>query len=112
MGKVSERVVSMKQHFMEYHEKGYSIPEIAKEFNLGFGTIYRHLQEIADENGTTREELLKIIQTPRSEKTWRKEEEKVKINVKEMEEKFDDLINSIDGLVNKVHEILEEENEQ
>ena len=57
---VTERVKSYKRNFMTLHEKGYSIPEIAEKCNISVRYAYMVLQEIADENNVTREELLKI----------------------------------------------------
>ena len=86
----SERVFIMKQNFMMWHEKGYTIPEIAEMHNLSFSCVYRHLQEIADENNTTREELLKLVRTAKGDREWERESKKVIIDVDKMNVEFED----------------------
>ena len=58
----SERVKRMKKNFIRLHNEGKTIAEIAKEFQITNWTIYKHLQEIADENGVSRESLLQVPQ--------------------------------------------------
>ncbi len=43
---------------MDLHEQGCSVAEIAKRFNLTTTTVYARLDEIAKQNGVTRESLL------------------------------------------------------
>ena len=108
----SERVFIMKQNFMMWHEKGYTIPEIAEMHNLSFSCVYRHLQEIADENNTTREELLKLVRTAKGDREWERESKKVIIDVDKMKVEFEKSIAVIDEIINRIDEIiLKEENE-
>ena len=58
MAKRSSRTLKMMGEFMALHNAGHSIPEIAKMTRVDFATIYRHLDEIAEQNGVTRESLL------------------------------------------------------
>ncbi len=58
MAKPDERTLQMMEAFIGLHEDGYSIPEIAKKFNLSWSIVYRKLGEIADKAGVTRESLL------------------------------------------------------
>ena len=44
--------------FMIYHNKGYTIPEIADVFGVSDETIYRNLGEIARNSNVSRESLL------------------------------------------------------
>ena len=105
----SERVVIMKQNFMMWHEKGYSIPEIAKKYDVSFCTVYNHLQEIADENHTTRDELLKLVRTVKGERKWEQEARKVQVDVIKMQQEFEDSIGAVDKILNTINGILEEE---
>ena len=58
----SQSVSDMIDHFMEYHNIGYGIPEIAAKFGLSTTTVYSKLQEIAEKNGFyDRKELLERI---------------------------------------------------
>lgn len=108
----SERVIIMKQNFMMWHEKGYTIPEIAEMHNLSFSCVYRHLQEIADENNTTREELLKLVRTVKGERKWEQEARKVQIDVSKMQQDFEDSIQAVDKILKTIGGILKEEEEQ
>lgn len=108
----SERVIIMKQNFMMWHNKGYTIPEIAEMHNLSFSCVYRHLQEIADENNTTREELLKLVRTAKGDREWERKSKKVIIDVDKMNVEFEKSIAVIDEIINRIDEIiLKEENE-
>ena len=109
----SERVRRMKGAFMVLHEEGYTIPEIAKKFDLDFSTVYHHLGSIAADNGVTRESLLQIVQTPRSEAQWNNERKKVRVDLAKMDEGFNTLIQTIDNLQEDITAtILEEEQER
>ena len=55
----------MKQDFMELRSKGYSIPQMARLYQISFQTIYNHLDDIAIENSVSRDDLL---QRPRNKK--------------------------------------------
>ena len=56
----SERVRKLVNGgFMEYHNNGHTIQEIADTFNLSCRTVYMHLQDIALKEGVSRESLLR-----------------------------------------------------
>lgn len=105
----SERVYIMKQNFMMWHEKGYSIPEIAKMSEVSSHTVYNHLQEIADENNTTRETLLRLVRTAKGERKWEQEARKVQVDVTAMQQEFETSIGEVDKILNTIGGILEEE---
>ena len=56
-----ERTLQMMESFISLHNEGHDINEIAKMFNLAFSTVYKHLGEIAEKNGVTRESLLEKV---------------------------------------------------
>ena len=58
MSRTTQRVQNLKENFMQYHNDGYTIPEIAKIFSVDDSTVYNNLDEIARANGVTRESLL------------------------------------------------------
>ncbi len=53
-----ERTLKMMENFMDLHNNGHSIGEIAKLYNLSVTTVYKSLDRIAKKNGVTRESLL------------------------------------------------------
>ncbi len=55
---IAERTYQMMEHYLEHFFAGLNPREIAAHYNLDPSTVYYHLQEIADKNGFTREELL------------------------------------------------------
>lgn len=97
----SERVREMKKHFMELHNNGATISDIAKMFQLSDWSIYHHLQAIADANGVTRESLLQVVM-PKGIK-------KNKPRSGDCEEKQDvnELVSELKGGFDKAHEILD-----
>lgn len=108
MAKVSERVYQMKRGFMELHNEGYSIPEIAIMYNLSWSAVYHHLQEIADENGVSREDLLMRVHTSRGPSNWREEERRMKLDIQELRNGFSDADAAIVKICDKIDKLLEE----
>lgn len=114
MAVVSERVLRMKQDFMRLHEEGYSIPEIAELYNLSGRTVYRHLQEIAEENGVKREDLLKVVRVYKVERFWTNHASQVKVDVEELNDGFDKAKSTVGSLISMIDTMLigiEEEKE-
>lgn len=108
MKKVSERVHVMKSEFMALHQAGYSIAEIASRYELSVATVYRHLQEIADENRVNRETLLEVVHTP-TERQLRDEEKRTRANVEEMKEGFTEVNNALSKILDTIDMIISEE---
>lgn len=111
MAKISETVNVMKQNFMALHNEGYSIPEIAQKFNLSKATVYRHLDEIARENKVTRDDLLQVIKPPYSERGFREEARRVRVDVKELRRGLEEAGNAIQGTIDLIDLIMKEEEE-
>lgn len=108
MAHQSERVSLMKSNFMQLHSDGYSISEIADKFNLTSRRIYHLLQEIADENGVSRESLLQHVHKKHSAKGHSNSIES-RINPNKLNEDFDILLHDIDTLITDINTILQEE---
>jgi len=109
MAKVSERVRRMMAEFIKRHNEGYTIPQIAKIYNLDSSTIYLHLQEIADANGVERRELLERPRNATTESFWQEEERKVRVDVEALKNGFSDVKSSIQGICNKIDKLLSQE---
>lgn len=108
MSRENERTKQMKGHFMELHEAGHTIKEIAKMCNLTPITIYRSLQEIADKQGVSRESLLQRIVTP-TPRQYKLEEQRLRITAEALVEGFDSALNDIREIITMVDEIIKEE---
>lgn len=100
----SERVVQMKANFMELHEAGLTIQEIADKFHLSRATMYRHLEAIALENGVTRESLLQQVhQTPTY---WAKQNHALKVDGNQLLAKFDSAQQALSEITEDITTII------
>ena len=110
MATESERVVQMKANFMNLHQEGWSIPEIADKYNLSKASVYRHLETIASQNGVTREALLQQVhQTPAY---WARQSNSLKVDGTQLLEHFDvaqKAIKNISGDISSLITIIEED---
>ena len=104
MKKSTERVVRMKQDFMRLHEEGKTIPEIAKIHHLDFSTVYKYLQEIADENGTTREKLLSRVYDRKisNSKNYSTPKTPNTIDFKKLSKSFDFVLTELNNLITDI----------
>ena len=102
----SERTIQLKKHFMELHEKGWSISQIAQEFDLSRRQVYNLLSEIAAENGVTRESLLDV---PHKEHSTSSKTANSAINPDQIERDFDKMISTGKNIIEKITGILQEE---
>lgn len=99
----TQRVIALIDNFMDYHEQGFSIMEIAKIFNVDFSTVYNYLQEIADKNNVTRESLL---EKPTSGYSSRLSFHKERVELKELEDGFKELNEKLEQLISNIDKIL------
>lgn len=102
-GKSSERVHKMKEEFMSLHNNGKTIPEIATMFHLHYTTVYDHLEEIAKENGVDREDLLKVVQAPKT----RKESKKIEGGLPKKNEDMADIVNQLTTAFSGMHKTVD-----
>jgi len=111
MLKESERTRVMKENFMALHLEGGTVPEIAERYNLSQATVYRHLQEIANAHGVTRESLLQriVIRIPTTERQYADEERRMKVTAEELKAGFLEVNSTFTNLINIIDEILMEE---
>lgn len=104
--KQSARVEKMMENFLSLHNEGKEISEIAEMFQLSSSTIYLKLQEIADKEGTTREELLS---RPHKKHVVTKQRKVVKsIDICELKKGFEDLQKDIDKILVNIDEAVAE----
>ena len=95
----TQRVEKLIKEFMGYHKQGLTVLEIAKIFDVDFSTVYKHLQQIADENGVTRESLL---QKPFSSYASRPSYSKDKVDFEKLRTDFDNVEKGIDEILNTI----------
>lgn len=59
--KENERTLRLRKQFMSLWKKGWTIKQIAEheDIQLNVCTVYANLQRIADDNGVTRDSLLR-----------------------------------------------------
>lgn len=104
----SERICKLINEFMNYHNDGYSIPEIAEIFHVDFSTVYNNLQEIADNNGVTRESLLQVVHLTHDVSN-RRLSNSLKEDPYELNKSFEELLGNIDNITTKIDSILLQE---
>lgn len=107
--RTSERVKVMKENFIDLHNEGPSISEIAARFKLSGSTVYRYLDEIAKENGTSREDLLQKSLYHTQAERLRREEKEAKASFEKVQKELAVLQNSLQivrSLVDNVKESI------
>ena len=101
------RVTQMKSSFMGLHSAGVPIEEIAERFGITPRTIYIHLQEIADENGVSRDSLLKTPHRKPNATTKNNGGQKKFIDTESLIHTYDEAISTTENLVKELNNILE-----
>lgn len=104
----SERVIKMKKEFVKYRESGKTIKEIANIFGVTDRTIYLNLQDIADENNLSREDLLfqihkQHIRVSNKQVNGAKEV----IDIEDMKKDFCEMLETSEGIIKKIEKTLE-----
>ena len=107
MAKSDERTLQMMEAFIGLHEKGYSIPEIAKMFNLSWSIVYKKLGEIADKAGVTRESLL--MSPIKADHSGRNFTPVKPIDVTKFHEHFNMAITELDAISKEVAQAIEDQ---
>ena len=102
----TQRVENLTQKFMQYHEAGYSIREIAAKFNVDRSTIYNYLDEIAKENGVTRESLLQRASF--TKETSQASFTRDIIDIEELQQNFTTLSDQITNIIPQLQNLLKE----
>ena len=101
--KNSERTSLMKKEFIKLRASGMSIQDIAKKYGMTARNIYFHLQEIADENHVTRDELLFVPQKPHIIKSSNsKRLSKEAISPEELKKDFSEILEKVDNIIEKI----------
>lgn len=65
-----ERTLKMMENFMQHHNDGMTIKQIAQKYDLVLSTVYKNLQTIADKAGVSRESLLEVVHSPHILSSW------------------------------------------
>ena len=104
----------MINSFIKMRQEGKTIFEIAEHFNLTTAIIYYHLQEIADINGVSRDELLDRVHKPHGGR-WKGRKPLEEVNVEKLATNFasmiketDNIVSHLDGFLKKNEELVEE----
>ena len=95
--KEDERTLKMKENFIELHDNGNSIAEIAKIYGLDKTTVYHCLQEIAEKSGSTH-------------LTYERQFEPVaEVDLTSFNENFKSTLKSFDSVCESVNKTIEEQ---
>ena len=106
MATYSERVNQLIEHFMEDHNQGLSVSEIADKHKVSTRTVYGHLDEIAKQNNVTRESLLQV---PHKEHCSHSTSAHTKIDPKKIRSDFEEILKASKDLNKQLNRILQEE---
>ena len=89
----------MIKNFFGMKQEGKTICEIADYYNLTTRTIYLCLQEIADNNGVSRDDLLDKKHKPYEVKNIKSRRPSEKVDAEELVNHFSSMIEEIDNIV-------------
>ena len=109
--KNSESTSQMKKEFIKLRDSGMSIQEIAEKYGMTARNIYFHLQEIADENNISRDELLfrpKKQQYSKTIKLGKKAKEA--ISHEELKKDFSEILEKVDHILETIDTTIANEN--
>lgn len=108
--KTSERMKQMKQGFLELRQAGKSFSEIAEVFGVSVWSVYDNLQEIADANGLSREDLLYRIHKPHIMSSKQNAKSVTNhLNPEELRQNFIDLLSITDYIISNIDQTLKNE---
>lgn len=105
----SERRKRLREGFMEMRGQNKTIEEIAEHFQVSTWTVYHALDDIAKENGVTREDLLYVVQEPHNVAKGGKKGKTENIQPEELREHFYELENVIKGIRTEIRKVIQEE---
>ena len=109
--KTSERMEQMKQGFLELRNAGKLFSEIAEVFGVSVWSIYDNLQEIADANGLSREDLLYRIHKPHVMSSTPQKVKNVDkhLTVEELQKNFSDMLSITNYIISNIDKALQSE---
>ncbi|MFR6022014.1 MAG: hypothetical protein ACLUHC_03670 [Clostridia bacterium] len=109
--KTSERMEQMKQGFLELRNAGKLFSEIAEVFGVSVWSIYDNLQEIADANGLSREDLLYRIHKPHVMSSTSQKVKNVDkhLTVEELQKNFSDMLSITNYIISNIDKALQSE---
>lgn len=109
--KTSERMEQMKQGFLELRNAGKLFSEIAEVFGVSVWSIYDNLQEIADANGLSREDLLYRIHKPHVMSSTSQKVKNVDkhLTVEELQKNFSDMLSITNYIISNIDKTLQSE---
>ena len=109
--KTSERMEQMKQGFLELRNAGKLFSEIAEVFGVSVWSIYDNLQEIADANGLSREDLLYRIHKPDLLSSTSQKVQNVDkhLTVEELQKNFSDMLSITNYIISNIDKALQSE---
>ena len=96
MAKMSSKTKNAIDNFMQLHNLGYTVGEIAQKYGIDPSTLYSYLGQIAKANGVTRKQLLN---TPHSRHNYERHKSYT-VMPKAVEEKV-----ASESVIEVIHEV-------
>lgn len=101
-----ERTFQMMKSFVQLHQQGHSIAEIAKMYNLSNSTVYKKLGEIAKKAGVERKSLLeKPVEADHSGRNYTPVQP---IDPTEIRAKIETTLESLESLKKTISKMLDD----
>ena len=107
--KRSERTKVMMDNFMDDHNDGMTIAEIADKYGLSSITVYRQLGEIAEKEGVSRDDLLQVVHVRASDAVWQRRHEEAKKSLSDIKEGIIQTRTHTENLLKVLDKIMEDE---
>ena len=107
----SERTKVMMENFMTEHENGFSIYKIAEKYGLHYTTVYDHLEEIAEANGLSRDDLLQQVRTRVPDAVWQRRNAETKKSLATLQEEISKTMAATENLLNALTTLINEDKE-
>ena len=98
--------IKFKEIFMTKYNEGYGVGEIAEMCHITSRYGYMLLQEIADANGVSRDELLKIKNRKQPEGNFGGKQSAKVIDADTLKGEFQEVIGKVDGIISKIDGML------
>ena len=103
------RTLKMIEQYYDLHEQGKTPKEIAEFCEVSYSTVQKYLDEIAEAHGVSREYLLEIPHKDHIMYKDRNYEPLEPVNLDEIKTSGQEIIDAIDGYIEKISEFIKEE---
>lgn len=105
----SERVNWLIQNYKQLFDQGYSVREIADIAKVHYSTVYNTLEQIADFNNCSREDLLRQVH-PKHSITKHSVKTKTQIQISVVQKDISEILHLCNEIDKTIDDIMRKEN--